>query len=216
MTTSGVLAYFGSLKGMTGAALNEAVAMWLERVGLTAYTNKKVEELSRGMHQKLQFAVTVINDPELVILDEPFSGLDPVNQDLLRDIITGMRQEGKTVLFSTHVMHEAERLCDFIVLINRGRLVVDGPLAEIRAGHESHAVSVELEGDAGFVETLPGVVAVRPDGTRLDVQLADSADPQDLLRTLVERARVRAFEIKQPSLHEIFVRLVGGAHVQDS
>jgi ABC-type uncharacterized transport system ATPase subunit/ABC-type Na+ efflux pump permease subunit len=128
MTTSGVLAYFGSLKGMAGAALNEAVALWLQRVGLAAHANQKVEELSRGMHQKLQFAVTVINDPELVILDEPFSGLDPVNQDLLREIITGIRQAGKTVLFSTHVMHEAERLCDFIVLINRGRIVVDGRL----------------------------------------------------------------------------------------
>ncbi len=215
MTTSGVLAYFGSLKGMTGAALNEAVALWLERVGLAAHANQKVEELSRGMHQKLQFAVTVVNDPELVILDEPFSGLDPVNQDLLREIITSMRQAGKTVLFSTHVMHEAERLCDFIVLINRGRIVVDGRLAEIRAGHESHTVSVELEGDAGFLETLPGVAAVRPDAARLDVQLADNADPQDLLSTLVARARVRAFEIKQPSLHEIFVRLVGASDEQD-
>jgi ABC-2 type transport system ATP-binding protein len=112
-------------------------------------------------------------------------------------------------------MHEAERLCDFIVLINRGRIVVDGRLAEIRAGHESHTVSVELEGDAGSLETLPGVAAVRPDGTRLDVQLADNADPQDLLSALVARARVRAFEIKQPSLHEIFVRLVGASDEQD-
>jgi ABC-2 type transport system ATP-binding protein len=126
-----------------------------------------------------------------------------------------MRREGKTVLFSTHVMHEAERLCDFIVLINRGQVVVDGTLDQIRAGHEANTVSVELEGDVEFVKTLPMVQAVQPNGRRLDVRLRDDADPQDLLRVLVERARVRAFEIKQPSLHEIFVRLVGGNHAEN-
>jgi ABC-2 type transport system ATP-binding protein len=150
-----------------------------------------------------------------VILDEPFSGLDPVNQDLLREIIDTMRQEGKTVLFSTHGMHEAEQLCDFIVLINKGRVVVNGTLDEIRAGHEANVVSLELEGDAGLLRGLPMVQAVKPDGRRLDVSLRDDADPQDLLRVLVERTRVRAFEIKQPSLHEIFVRLVGGNHAEN-
>jgi len=215
MTAAAVLRYFGSLKGMTAAQLAVRVPAWLERIDLAAHANKKVEELSRGMHQKLQFAVTVINDPELVILDEPFSGLDPVNQDLLREIITGMRDQGRTVLFSTHGMHEAEELCDFIVLINRGKVVVDGTLDEIRSRHESHTVSIEIEGDAEFIRTLPFVTAVQPDGRRLDVMLRDGADPQDLLRILVERSRVRAFEIKQPSLHQIFVRLVGGDHVEN-
>ncbi len=215
MTVASVLSYFGSLKGMTTAQLAQRVPAWLARIDLAEHSRKKVEELSRGMHQKLQFAATVINDPELVILDEPFSGLDPVNQDMLREIITGMRDKGRTVLFSTHGMHEAEQLCDFIVLINKGRVVVNGTLDEIRAGHESHTVSIELEGDAAFVRTLSPVAAVKPDGRRMDVTLRDGADPQDLLRALVERARVRAFEIKQPSLHEIFVRLVGGGHAED-
>jgi len=215
MTVSAVLRYFGLLKGMTAEQLGRQVPAWLKRIDLAEHSRKKVEELSRGMHQKLQFAATVINDPELVILDEPFSGLDPVNQDLLREIIDGMREEGRTVLFSTHVMHEAERLCDFIVLINKGAVVVDGTLDEIRAGHESRTVSVELEGDGAFLRRLPLVAAVKPDGRRLDVTLQEGADPQDLLKALVERARVRAFEIKQPSLHEIFVWLVGGAHVED-
>lgn len=215
MTVSAVLRYFGSLKGMTAEQLGRQVPAWLERIDLAEHSRKKVEELSRGMHQKLQFAATVINDPELVILDEPFSGLDPVNQDMLRDLIDTMRREGRTVLFSTHVMHEAERLCDFIVLINKGAVVVDGTLDEIRAGHESRTVSVELEEDGGFLRGLPAVATVKPDGRRLDVTLQEGVDPQDLLKTLVERARVRAFEIKQPSLHEIFVRLVGGAHVED-
>ncbi|MBN1359324.1 MAG: ATP-binding cassette domain-containing protein [Sedimentisphaerales bacterium] len=215
MTAANVLAYFGALKGLSKDQSRRCAGRWLERVALAEHAGKKVEELSRGMHQKLQFAVTVVNDPQLVILDEPFSGLDPVNQDLLRDIIEQMRAEGKTVLFSTHVMHEAEQLCDFIILINRGKVVVDGTLDAIRAGHESHTISIELEGDSSFVQTLPAVRQVKQQAHRLDVRLADGADPQDLLKALVARARVRAFEIKQPSLHEIFVRLVGADHAED-
>jgi len=215
MTVTSVLGYFGTLKGMTAGRLRQSIGAWLRRIDLAEHANKKVEELSRGMHQKLQFVVTVINDPDLVILDEPFSGLDPVNQDMLREIISSMRQEGTTVLFSTHGMHEAERLCDFLVLIDRGRVVVNGTLDQIRAGHEANTISIELEGDTDFVRRLPQVQAVQPDGRRLDVSLRDGADPQDLLRVLVERARVRAFEIRQPSLHEIFVRLVGGSHAED-
>ena len=216
MTVTHVLSYFGSLKGLTGADLESRVSRWLDKLALTEHAGKKVEELSRGLHQKLQFAVTVINDPQLLILDEPFAGLDPVNQDLLWEIINRMRQEGKTVLFSTHMMHEAELLCDFLVLINRGRVVVDGSLAAIRAGHQSNAVLVELEGDSHFLAALPMVQRVEPDGPRSEVRLRDHADPQDLLKAIVERARVRAFEIKQPSLHEIFVRLVGNGHAEDS
>jgi ABC-2 type transport system ATP-binding protein len=215
MKVSAVLSYFGTLKGVTAGELGRRVPAWLERINLARYANKKVEELSRGMHQKLQFAVTAINDPDVVILDEPFSGLDPVNQDLLSEIITGMRDQGRTVLFSTHVMHEAERLCDFIVLINRGKVVVDGALDQIRAGHESRTISVELEGDTDFVRQLPMTAAVKTDGPRLHVTLQEGADPQELLRALVERARVRVFEVRQPSLHEIFVRLVGASHVED-
>ena len=155
MTTTGVLSYFGALKGLSRDQLSQSVSRWLDRVALTPQAGKKVEELSRGMHQKLQFAVTAINDPELLILDEPFSGLDPVNQDLVRNIITQMRAEGKTVVFSTHVMHEAERLCDRILLINKGQIVVNGSLAEIRSGFESHTISVELETDNTFVAGLP-------------------------------------------------------------
>ncbi len=215
MTATAVLNYFGSLKGLSPGQLRQRTREWLQRIDLAEHAGKKVEELSRGLHQKLQFVVTVINDPDLVILDEPFSGLDPVNQDLLREIITTMRREGKTILFSTHVMHEAERLCDFLVLINKGQVVVNGTLDQIRAGHEANTISIELDGDAEFVKGLPMVQAVRRDGRRWDVRLRDAADPQDLLRLLVERARVRAFEIKRPSLHEIFVQLVGGNHAED-
>jgi len=208
MKVSKVLAYFGAIKGLKANELSRRVPHWLQRIDLANWANKKVEDLSRGMHQKLQFAVTVINDPDLMILDEPFSGLDPVNQDLLKDIIHQMRNEGKTIVFSTHVMHEAERLCDFILLINKGKVVLDGRLDEIRSRYKSGAVSVELEGDTSFIKTLPIVKGTESKGRRIEIGLSANADPQDLLKALVGRVKVKAFEVKMPSLHEIFVRLV--------
>jgi ABC-2 type transport system ATP-binding protein len=215
MTARKVLAYFGAIKGVNDKQLAQRVPHWLQRVELADWADKKVEELSRGMHQKLQFAVTVINDPELVILDEPFSGLDPLNQDLLKDIILEMRNEGKTIIFSTHVMHEAEKLCDFILLINKGKLILDDTLDNVRSRQSGHTVSVELEGDTAFVEKLPMVTAVKSEGKRLDVTLTDP-DTQQFLQALMQRARVRAFEVKVPSLHEIFVNLVGASDAEDS
>jgi ABC-2 type transport system ATP-binding protein len=213
MKVSKVLAYFGAIKGLKKGQINSRVRYWLEQMDLANWADKKVEELSRGMHQKLQFAVTVIDDPELVILDEPFSGLDPVNQDLLKDIICRMRSAGKTVLFSTHVMHEAEQLCDYILLINKGKTVLDGRLDEIRSCYKSGAVSVEFGGelgpeDASFVKTLPMVKVTESQGRRMEISLSADADPQDLLKALVGRVRVQAFEVKVPSLHEIFISLV--------
>jgi ABC-2 type transport system ATP-binding protein len=216
MTTRKILAYFGAIKGLTVDQIAQQVPKWLDRVELGDWADKKVEELSRGMHQKLQFAVTVINEPELLILDEPFSGLDPLNQELLKDIIDQMRQEGKTVIFSTHVMHEAEKLCDSILLINKGKVILDGTLGRIRSQQSSGAVSVELEGDTTFIEALPMVTRVQLYGSRLEISLSKDSDPQQLLRALVERARIRAFEIRVPSLHEIFVNLVGADNVEDS
>jgi len=216
MKVSKVLAYFGAIKGLSTSELNSQVPLLLERVGLADWTDKKVEELSRGMHQKLQFAVTTINDPDLVILDEPFSGLDPVNQDLLKDIIIQMRDDGKTIVFSTHVMHEAERLCDFILLINKGKAVLDGRLDEIRLQHKSHDVFVELDGDTSFIRTLPIVKGTESQGRRMVISLATNADPQDLLKVLVGRVKVQAFEVKTPSLHEIFVKVVGASDAENS
>jgi len=209
MTTRNVLAYFGAIKGVAKNELAQRIAEWLKRVELADWADKKVEELSRGMHQKLQFAVTAINNPELFILDEPFSGLDPINTDLLKNIILQMRQEGKTIIFSTHVMHEAEKLCEFILLVNKGRVVLDDRLDQIRSRQKSDIVSVELEGETAFVEELPNVMKVMSEGKRLDIKLAPDADPQALLRSLMDRVRVQAFEVKVPSLHEIFVDLVG-------
>jgi ABC-2 type transport system ATP-binding protein len=216
MTVRKTLAYFGAIKGVAAAELARRIPEWLERVNLAEWADKKVEELSRVMHQKLQFLVTVINDPELLLLDEPFSGLDPLNTDLLKSIIIEMRQEGKTVIFSTHVMHEAEKLCDFILLINKGQSIIDDRLAHIRSQQRSHAVCVELEGDTSFIRDLSIVKKVESQGDQLEITLAESADPQELLRSLMDRVRVQTFEVKVPSLHEIFVELVGKSDAEDS
>jgi len=215
MTVRKVLTYFGAIKDVPTDELNRHAPQWLERLDLAEWADKKVEELSRGMHQKLQFAVTAINEPELLILDEPFSGLDPLNTDLLKSIILEMRKEGKTVIFSTHVMHEAEKLCDSILLINKGRAVLDDKLAKVRSQKSSHTIRVELEGNTHFIRGLADVTNVQSDGNRLDITLKEGADTQQLLRSLMDRARVRAFELKVPSLHEIFVDLVGKSDAED-
>ncbi|MBN1845200.1 MAG: ATP-binding cassette domain-containing protein [Sedimentisphaerales bacterium] len=208
MTVAKVLAYFGGIKGIPKRELARRVPYWLERLELADRADKKVEELSRGMHQKLQFAVTVIHEPDLLILDEPFSGLDPVNLDRIKEIILEMKRQGKTIIFSTHVMHEAEALCDYHLLINKGRLVVNGTLDEIRRRWKSDAVVARLDGDSEFIRDLPMVQQVKRQNNHVEITLTEQADPQELLRALVEKVRVDSFEVKLPSLHEIFVRLV--------
>ena len=223
MTVSGILAFFGALKGLSSSELGRVVPAWLKRIELSDRANKKVEDLSRGMHQKLQFAATVINEPDLLILDEPFSGLDPLNLDLLKDIILEMKGKGKTIIFSTHDMHGAETLCDYILLINKGKIILDGKLGDIRSQKASNAVIVEVEGDpaspkgfaeasTGFIKTLPMVTKVELRQNTLEITLGKGADPQELLKTIAGKVRVLKFEVKMPSLHEIFVELVGGSN----
>lgn len=209
MTVRKVLYYIGSIKGMKKNKLASAIPLWLEKMDLAEWADKKVETLSRGMQQKLQFIATVINDPELLILDEPFSGLDPINLDLLKEIMLGMRSTGKTVVFSTHMMEHAEKLCDYILLIDGGRKIFDGALEDIRSRYDSNVVSVDLEGDTGFIRTLPVVKDIKTADRRLDITLDENADSQEFLKSLVGKVRVMAFEEKVPSLHEIFIHLVG-------
>jgi len=216
MTVRNVLAYFGAIKGVGKEELGRRVPQWLDRMDLAKWAGKKVEELSRGMHQKLQFAVTAINEPQMLILDEPFSGLDPLNTDLLKDIILQMRNEGRTVIFSTHVMHEAEKLCDSILLINKGKVILDDKLTTIRSRQRSNTICLEAEGDTSFIAGLPIVAKAKSEANRLEITLAPNADAQQLLRYLVDRVRIQVFEVKVPSLHEIFVSLVGKNDAQDS
>jgi len=205
MKVRAVVSYFGKLKGMKRHDLGREIPRKLEEVGLAEWADKRVEDLSRGMQQKLQFVVTTINDPDLLILDEPFSGLDPVNLDILRDIMLRVRQTGKTVIFSTHMMEQAEKLCDFILLVDKGRKIIDGTLDQIRSAYPCNTVKVELDGETDFIAALPMVRGIERNDRKLNISLSENGDPQDLLRSLVGKVRVRSFEESVPSLHEIFV-----------
>jgi ABC-2 type transport system ATP-binding protein len=202
-----LLGFYAALKGMRDS--RAAVAAWLARLGLAEWADKKVQALSKGMSQKVQFIATVIARPELVLLDEPFSGLDPVNTEVLREAILDLRREGATVIFSTHDMAVAERMCDFIFMIHKGRKVLDGTLASIQAAYGQDTVRVSLEGNGAPLEGLPGVVKVTDFGLEQDLRLEHGADPQKLLDALMARGRVRRFEVTAPTLHDIFVRIAG-------
>ena len=208
MTVGGVLTYLGELKGLDRPAAEAAVMRWLKEVDLSDWAARKVHDLSRGMQQRLQFVATVLHGPALLILDEPFSGLDPVNTELVRSIMLRLKESGCTIVLSTHMMEQAESLCDRILLIHRGRKVLDGTLDEVRERYQVGCVAVELEGDAGFIAQLPMVTSVRPNGRELDIMLTQSGEDQALLAALVGRVRVRSFRIKTPTLREIFVSAV--------
>lgn len=209
MTVDATLRYLGTLKELTKAQLNERIPAQLERVALLERRFDRVESLSKGMQQKLQVVATLIHQPEFVILDEPFSGLDPLNIDMLQRIINELRDNGVTVIFSTHVMEQAERLCDRIVLINRGRKIAEGTVSEIR--NQSSSQEVLLEGDGNFEPLLqhPAIAGGQVRTGSATLQLADGCEPQTVLEAAMQHARLTRFEIHQPSLQEIFVSLVG-------
>ncbi len=209
MRAAEIVAYFGRLKGMEGGLAKEKAKNLLKEYGLGDWLDTKCEALSKGMGQKVQLLGTLIHDPELVILDEPFSGLDPVNMELMRDTIRRMAQGGRTVIFSTHVMAQAEELCDYIFLINHGKKVLDGPLREIRASGD-HGIKIDYDGDGSFLHSLPGVERCNDAGKSAELFLRDGTDPQEILHAIVDRLTIRKFDISEPSLHEIFVRAVGG------
>jgi ABC-2 type transport system ATP-binding protein len=209
MRASEILAYFGRLKGLPAGAARSRARRMLEEFGLGDWVDKKNETLSKGMSQKVQILGTMIHDPDLVILDEPFSGLDPVNVELVRNLILDVKRQGRTVIFSTHVMEQAEMICDGIVLINEGRKVLDGTLREVRQSGEQ-AIVIDYDGDGGELWRLPGVARVNDAGKTAELFLAEGADPQRLLRLLVDRLEIRRFDMREPSLHEVFVRAVGG------
>jgi ABC-2 type transport system ATP-binding protein len=211
MTVGRVLRYYASLKGMGKGPAKAAIDDWLERLGLSDWRDKKVETLSKGMAQKVQFISTVVSGPELVILDEPFTGLDPVNLDVLRDAILALRDAGSTVIFSTHDMAMAEKMCDSIFMIYRGRKVLDGTLDSIQAEYGADTVRVRVEGGADVVEEVLRGSGRAPRVTDFGnlQEVHEVEDAQALLAALSARTSVQLFEIARPSLHDIFVRIAG-------
>jgi ABC-2 type transport system ATP-binding protein len=169
---------------------------WLDKVGLGSWRERKIEELSKGMAQKVQFVGTLLSEPELLILDEPFSGLDPVNANQLKDLFLEVNRAGTTIVFSTHQMESAEKLCHSISLINRGRVVLNGPLGEVKQRYGRNNVLLEFEGDGSFLRDLPGVRALDEYGVYVELSLRDGADPQAILQAVAGRLNVRRFEIE--------------------
>lgn len=203
------LEFLGEIRGMTRAIARKRAMTWLERLGLAEWAGKKVEDLSKGMQQKVQFIGTVIHDPELLILDEPFSGLDPINQDVLEEIIRDFHARGTTILFSTHLMDQAERLCESVCLISRAEKVLDGDLREIKRRERSGVVAVDYEGDDLWLNGSD-VDAIEHTETGVRIRLRDGEDPQAILHRAVSAGvRISRFEIVEPTLHEVFVRHVG-------
>jgi len=206
------LAFLAEVRGLPRPEARRRAESWLERLDLAARARQKVEELSKGMQQKVQFAGAVIHEPELVIFDEPFSGLDPIATRALKDEIAAMGARGTTVLFSTHVLPQAEELCDHICLINRGRSILDGPLADVRRRHARPALRVHTDAAADDVAATAGVAsAQRLDGAVL-VELAAGAAPEAVIRELAQRLPVRAVEAVSATLEDIFLQAVEGDH----
>lgn len=205
MTVQRVLRYYGQLKGKPAAEIDTEIKAWLERLQLSEWADKKVEQLSKGMAQKVQFIAAVVARPKLLILDEPFSGLDPVNAEALKDAVLEMRRRGTTIVFSTHDMHAAELMCERIFMIFRGKKVLDGTLDDIQAEYGYDTARVRTAGGAAILTGLPSVDAVNDHGNYQDVKL--KGDPQAFLQALVQKTTVQRFEIRRPSLNDIFVRI---------
>jgi ABC-2 type transport system ATP-binding protein len=202
--------YLASLKGMDRRSAEERANGLLSQTGMLPHKGKKIEELSRGMGQIIQFIVSVIHDPKLVVLDEPFAGLDPVNTELLKRMLVDLRNQGKALILSTHQMNEIEELCDRILMINHGRSVLYGNLAEIKSRYRSNSVLLEFEGELGEV---PGVTEKRTHKGYVELVLDGNTTPQQVLERLVSAGIiVNHFEIATPPLNEIFLRVVGKNH----
>lgn len=205
MTVRRLLRYYGQLKGRTIAELDPAIDEWTTRMGMQGWGDKKIEALSKGMSQKVQFVASVISKPALLILDEPFSGLDPVNAESLKDAVLEMRRRGTTVVFSTHDMATAEKMCDRIFMIFKGKKVLDGTLDEIQAQYGFDTVRVRTAAGAAACHGLSCVQSVNDYGQLQEVRV--SGNPQQFLQQLAARTDVHHFEITRPSLHDIFVRI---------
>jgi ABC-2 type transport system ATP-binding protein len=204
-----LLVFLAEIKGCAPSKVRPTIDKWLDRFELMDKKTAKVEELSKGNQQKVQLIGTLLHDPELIILDEPQSGLDPVNMVIVSKLLTDLRAEGKTILLSTHMMAEAEKMADDIVLIHRGQVVLQGSLDEVRASAGANALHIEFEGDGSFLHSLPEVKSANIVNNGAEITLAAGADAQAVLQAAIGRVRIRKFEVASPSLEQIFVDKVG-------
>ena len=210
MRVMDLLVFLGEIKSLSRSEAAGRAGEWLDRMGLSEWANRRVDQLSKGMQQKLQFIATVMHDPDLLILDEPFSGLDPINVAVLKEIMQTLTSEGKILIFSTHQMEDAEALCDRICLINRGRKVLDGTVTELKSRYTRNRLRIAFEGSGDFLENTNLVRHTEQRGNHVEVELQTGADPGDLLRQALAAAQVHRFEVSEPSLRDIFLMAVGG------
>ncbi|NIM11509.1 MAG: ATP-binding cassette domain-containing protein [Candidatus Aminicenantes bacterium] len=208
MKVSETLTFFGQLKGLKSEDIKTKGMVLLKKFDLADYYDKKVEELSKGMAQKLQFITTILHSPEVLILDEPFAGLDPVNIELVKDIILEKKREGITIIFSTHLMEYAEKIVDSVVMINNGKKVIDGSLSDVKAEYGTKFIKVKYDGDASFVSALDYVKGVRDYGNEMEIEPKDITFKDTLLKDMMGKISISGFQVTEPSLNHIFIRKV--------
>ncbi len=214
MTVVDQLVFLGELHGLRRAASLPRIQSWLERLEIGAWGKRKIEELSKGMQQKIQLVGTLLHEPEIVILDEPFSGLDPINQGLFKDAFADLQRQGKTLLFSTHVMEQAEKLCEHICLISSGRAVLEGRLDDIKRAWGGNAYALHVDGDPSALADVAGVATLTvtdADHGRAKLLLGQDASPAAVLRAIVGRMGVLEFRSQEPDLEQIFIKAVNDA-----
>ena len=207
------LMYLTQLKGLSQTAAKIAIEFWLDRFEASSWKKKEVSELSKGMSQKIQFIATVAHDPEIYIFDEPFSGLDPINSEMLKEVILEEKNRGKTILFSTHRMEQVEQMCDDICLFNQGKAVLQGNLQSIKQSFGNNTVLLDFIGDSEFLNQLEGVRVNNRSTNFAEIRLLEGASPQHILEIAMKHAEIQRFEIVQPSLQDIFISTVNDTKV---
>lgn len=209
------LEYFGRLKGLTKSEANARAKFWLNKVGANGWENKKIQELSKGMAQKIQFVSTVMHDPKFMIFDEPFSGFDPINTELLKNILLEMKSKGKTIILSTHQMFQVEQLCDEVFMINKGKSVLYGNLREIKKNYGKNHLIIEFSGNGKFIKELDPKKIVDYSENRVEIRISDYNEAQVILKNALEGNEITKFIIDEPSLNEIFIDIVEKMSNQD-
>jgi ABC-2 type transport system ATP-binding protein len=206
--------FFAELKGKTGNQLHKKAIEYLEKFELADRKNSKMEELSKGNQQKVQFLCTIIHDPDFIVLDEPFSGLDPINTNLLKEIIMDFKRREKVIIFSTHLMDFAEKMCDHLAMIDKGKIILNGSLSEIKARYGQKNVSINYEGDISFLKGNPIVEKIEDYGNTTGIRVKEPSQTKELLKLLVEKdITIKKFDANEISLQEIFIELAGGEEI---
>jgi ABC-2 type transport system ATP-binding protein len=208
MVVEDLLVFMAELKGMKPAESRRRMVPWLEKLGIGAWQKRRANEMSKGMQQKVQFIQALLHDPEILFLDEPMSGLDPVATNVMRDAMIELSRAGKTLIVSSHQMATVEQMCDRVALIHKGDKVLDGRVSEIKAGYGKNTLIIAFEGDGGFLRSLPGVAALTDTGQYAELKLGPDADPQAILKVASEKLKITRFEVVEPSLHDIFIERV--------